>query len=174
VAPTPATSAKPAERPHVPEPESTVAPPLDEVTANGPAVQGIAPAVPVAEYGAGPAGDDEPTEITPEEKAAIATLISQAAIADGFKGKGYVRAWLQTHYQIDVSDVAEIPRTILAQIRAHAFRVSRRRALQETPAPNTSSIVPSPPTPAGGGGLGSPNRSEELYRTSSDLDDPPQ
>jgi hypothetical protein len=126
VAQTQITSATPAERP--PVSANAGAPPLDEVTADGPATPVIAPVAPVTKDIAKPAGDADPIEITPEEKAALATLISQAAIADGFKGKGYVRAWLQTHYEIDVSDVAEIPRAILAQIRAHALGVRARRA----------------------------------------------
>jgi hypothetical protein len=96
--------------------------------------------VPVAEHIAGPPGDEEPIEITPEEKDALTTLIGQAALADGFKGKGYVRAWLQTHYKIDVSDVAEVPREIRARVRAHALSVLERREQQtprKAPAPTT-------------------------------------
>jgi hypothetical protein len=90
---------------------------------------------------ANPAGDAEPIEIAPEEKAALATLIGQAAMADGFKGKGYVRAWLQTHYMIDVSDIAGIPPEIRARVRAHALSVLERRE-QETPRK-----APAPATP---------------------------
>jgi hypothetical protein len=96
--------------------------------------------VPGAEHVAGPAGDGEPIVITPEEKEALTTLISQAALAKGFKGKGYVRAWLQTHYMIDVSDVAEIPGEIHARIRAHALSARDRReqgASPKKPAPTT-------------------------------------
>jgi hypothetical protein len=88
--------------------------------------------IPAAEHVAGPAGDEKAIEITPEEKAALATLISQAAMVDGFKGKGYVRAWLQTHYKIDVSDIAGIPPEIRARVRANALSVLERRE-QETP-----------------------------------------
>ena len=119
---------------------SAGAPPLDEVTANGPATPIIAPVAPATEDIAEPAGDAEPIEITPEEKVALATLISQAAIADGFKGKGYVRAWLQTHYKIDVSDIEGIPPEIRARVRAHALSVLERREQEpprEAPAPTT-------------------------------------
>jgi hypothetical protein len=95
---------------------------------------------PATEDIAEPAGDAEPIEITPEEKVALATLISQAAIADGFKGKGYVRAWLQTHYKIDVSDIEGIPPEIRARVRAHALSVLERREQEpprEAPAPTT-------------------------------------
>ena len=121
----------------MPEPAGAPASPFEERPGNGPAVPAIAPVVPVA----GPAGDEEPIEITPEEKDAFTTLISQAALADGFKGKGYVRAWLQTHYMIDVSGVAEIPREIRAQIRAHALHVLERGeqgAPPKMPAPTTT------------------------------------
>jgi hypothetical protein len=130
--------ARPAERPPVPEHVSDVAPPLDGATANDPAVPVVASAV-SGEHVAGRAGDGEAIEITPEERA-LTTLISQAALAEGFKGKGYVRAWLQQHYQINVSDVAEIPREIHARVRAHALSVLGRR---ETGAPQKA---PAPPT----------------------------
>ena len=139
VAQTQITSATPAERP--PVSASAGAPPLDEVTANGPATPIIAPVAPATEDIAEPAGDAEPIEITPEEKVALATLISQAAIADGFKGKGYVRAWLQTHYKIDVSDIAGIPPEIRARVRAHALSVLERRE-QETPRKAPTSTTP--------------------------------
>jgi hypothetical protein len=84
--------------------------------------------VPAVEDVAKPAGDTEAIEITPEKKDAFITLISQAAMADGFKGKGYVRAWVQKHYKIDVSDVAKIPREIRAGVRAHALRAIERKA----------------------------------------------
>ena len=90
----------------------------------------------------GSAGDAEPIEITPEEKAALTTLISQAALADGFKGKGYVRAWLQTHYEIDVSDIAGIPPEIRARVRSHALSVLERR---EQEAPRKASAPTTPP-----------------------------
>ena len=122
-------------------PANAGAPPLDEVTTNDPAAQVVAPVV-SREHVASPAGDEEPIEITPEEKAALATLISQAAIADGFKGKGYVRAWLQTHYKVDVSDIAGIPPEIRARVRAHALSVLERRE-QETPRK-----APAPTTPS--------------------------
>ena len=117
------------------------APPLDEVTADGPAIPVIAPAAPVTNDIAKPAGDAEPIEIAPEEKDTLSTLISQAAIAEGFKGKGYVRAWLQTHYRIDVSDIAGIPPEIRARVRAHALSVLERRE-QDTPRK-----APAPMTP---------------------------
>jgi hypothetical protein len=91
------------------------------------------------EHVGGRAGDEEAIEITPEERDALTTLISQAALAEGFKGKGYVRAWLQQHYQIDVSDVAEIPREIRARVRAHALSVLGRR---ETRAPQKAPVPP--------------------------------
>ena len=97
---------------------------------------------PLAEHVGGPAGDEEAIEITPEEKAALATLISQAAMADGFKGRGYVRAWLQTHYKIDVSDIAGIPPEIRARVRSHALSVLERRE-QEMPRK-----VPTPTNPS--------------------------
>jgi hypothetical protein len=130
----------PAEQLPVPERAGAAASTLDEPTTNEPAVLVIARVVPAAEDISGSAGDAEPIEITPEEKATLATLISQAAMADGFKGKGYVRAWLQTHYKIDVSNVAEIPRQIRAQVRAHAVSVRERRAPgapRKTPAATT-------------------------------------
>ena len=97
---------------------------------------------PLAEHVGGPAGDEEAIEITPEEKAALATLISQAALADGFKGRGYVRAWLQTHYKIDVSDIAGIPPEIRARVRSHALSVLERR---EQEAPRKASAPTTPP-----------------------------
>jgi hypothetical protein len=130
VAETQITSGAPADRP--PMSANAGAPPLDEVTANGPATPVIAPAAPITKDIAKPAGDAEPIEIAPEEKDALSTLISQAAIADGFKGRGYVRAWLQTHYKIDVSDIAGIPPEIRARVRAHALSILERRE-QETP-----------------------------------------
>jgi hypothetical protein len=130
---------------------NTGAPPLDEVTANGPATPVIAPVAPARDI-AKCAGDAEPIEITPEvherpdqlhpgqEKEALSTLISQAALADGFKGKGYVRAWLQKHYQIAVSDVAEIPGEIRARVRAHALSVLERgeQGSPKMPVPTTT------------------------------------
>jgi recombination directionality factor gp3-like protein len=136
-----ATSAVPVERPPVPEPVGAPAPPLQESTGNGPAASIIAPVAPITEDIAKPAEDAEPIKITPAEQAALATLISQAALADGFKGKGYVRAWLQTHYKIDVSDIAGIPPKIRARVRAHALSVLERRE-QETPPK-----APAPTTP---------------------------
>jgi hypothetical protein len=130
VAQTQITSTTPAELP--PVSANAGVPPLDEITAKGPVAPVIAPVAPATEDIANPAGDAEPIEITPEEKAALATLISQAALAEGFKGKGYVRVWLQTHYKIDVSDVAGIPPEIRARVRAHALSVLERRE-QETP-----------------------------------------
>ena len=124
-------TARAAERTPVPEYVSNVAPPLDGGTANDPAVPVVAPVV-SREHVAGRAADGDAIGITPEERDALTTLISQAAMADGFKGRGYVRAWLQQHYQIDVSDVAEIPREIRARVRAHALSVLERRE-QETP-----------------------------------------
>jgi hypothetical protein len=135
------TSATPAVRPHVPEPASAVAPPLDGATDNGPAAPVIAPVIPAAAHVAGPAGDEGPIEIPPEVKDAFTTLISQAALADGFKGRGYVRAWLQTHYKIDVSDIAGIPPEIRARVRAHALSVLERRE-QETPRKAPTSTTP--------------------------------
>jgi recombination directionality factor gp3-like protein len=135
------TSALPVEWSPVQQPAGGPALPLREPTGNGPAGPAVVPVIPAAEHVAGPAGDENTIEITPEEKAALATLISQAAMADGFKGKGYVRAWLQTHYKIDVSNVAEIPREIRAQVRAHALSVLERRdrgAPQKTPTPMTT------------------------------------
>ena len=126
----------------MPEPASAVAPPLGGATANGTAVPVIAPTVPAAEHIASPGGDGESIEITPEEKAALIALISQAAMADGFKGKGYVRAWVQKHYKIDVSDVAEIPREIRAGVRAHALRVIERK---EQGAPGKAAAPTNPP-----------------------------
>jgi hypothetical protein len=131
------TSATPAKRP--PVSANAVAPSLDEVTANDPGVPLVAPVV-SGEHVAGRAGDGEAIEIAPEERDALTTLISQAALAEGFNGKGYVRAWLQQHYRIDVSDVAEIPREIRARAHAHALRVLER---QETRAPQKA---PAPPT----------------------------
>jgi hypothetical protein len=98
--------------------------------------------VPAAEHIASPGGDGESIEITPEEKAALIALISQAAMADGFKRKGYVRAWVQKHYKIDVSDVAEIPREIRAGVRAHALRVIERK---EQGAPGKAAAPTNPP-----------------------------
>ena len=126
----------------MPEPAGGLASPLQEPTGNGPAVPAIAAVVPAAEHVSGPAGHEEAIEITPEEKAALATLISQAAMADGFKGKGYVRAWLQTHYKIDVSDIAGIPPEIRARVRAHALSVLERRE-QETPRKAPAPTIPS-------------------------------
>jgi hypothetical protein len=96
---------------------------------------------PVTEDIAKPAEDAEPIEVTPEEQAALAMLISQAALADGFKGKGYVRAWLQMHYKIDVSDIAGIPLELRARVRAHALSVLERRE-QETPRKAPAHTIP--------------------------------
>ena len=126
------TSALPVEWSPVPEPAGGPTSPLQEPTGNGPAGPAVVPVIPAAEHVAGPAGNEKAIEITPEEKAALATLISRAAMADGFKGKGYVRAWLQTHYKIDVSDIAGIPPEIRARVRAHGLSVLERRE-QETP-----------------------------------------
>jgi recombination directionality factor gp3-like protein len=138
------TSTAPVEQPPlpVPAPADTAALSLEGATANRPEGLVVASVAPAAEDVAKPAGGAKAIEITPEEKAALATLISQAALADGFKGKGYVRAWLQSHYKIDVSNVAEIPRAIRAQIHAHALstrdRREQKRAPQKTPAPTTT------------------------------------
>ena len=132
-------TARAAERTPVPEYVSNVAPPLDGGTANDPAVPVVAPVV-SREHVAGRAADGDAIGITPEEGDALTTLIGQAALAEGFKGKGYARAWLQQHYQMDVSDVAEIPREIRARVHTHALSVLKR---QETRAPQKA---PAPPT----------------------------
>ena len=83
-------TARPAERPPVPEPASVVAAPLDGATANGSGALVVAPVVPAGEHIDDSAADGEPIEITPEEKEALTALISRAAQAEGFKGRGYV------------------------------------------------------------------------------------
>jgi hypothetical protein len=135
------TSAAPVEQPPVPAPAGTAASSLEVAIANRPEGLVVASVAPAAEDVAKPAGGAEPIEITPEERDALTTLISQAALAEGFKGKGYVRAWLQTHYKIDVSDTAGIPPEIRGRVRVHALSVLERRE-QETPRK-----APTPTTP---------------------------
>ena len=125
----------------MPEPANAVAPPLNAATANGPAALVVAPVVPAGEHIADSAADGGRIEITREERDALTTLISRAAMAAGFKGRGYIRAWLHTHYKIDVSDIAGIPPEIRARVRADALSVLERRE-QETPRK-----APAPTTP---------------------------
>jgi hypothetical protein len=123
------------------------------------------------------AEDDEPAELTPEERNALAKLISQAALADGSRGKGYVRAWLRKLYQIDVSDIADIPPEIRAQVRAHALDVLERRE-EEAAQKISPSMTPQAPTPsappAAADHPASPNQLRELRAAFADLDYTPQ